>query len=114
MVYHVENTTSNYCLDCDAHMASYLDLVQEELWGDDLPLVQPGLTVGLEDAPAEEGLMCRLEVGALAEVQRHAEVDVPDHVGPAHVKEYDVPHGVSEYGTCISMKPDSLSSAGSL
>jgi hypothetical protein len=28
------------------------------------------------------------------------------------VKEYDVPHGVSEYGTCISMKPDRLSSAG--
>jgi hypothetical protein len=24
------------------------------------------------------------------------------------VKEYDVPHGVSEYGTCISVKPDSL------
>lgn len=94
-------------------MAWYLDLVQEELRGDDFPLVQPVLAVGLEDAPAEEGLVRCLEVGALAKVQRHAEVDVPDHVGPAHVKEYDVPHGVSEYGTCISMKPHSLSSVGS-
>lgn len=88
--------------------ASYLDLLQEEFRGDDFPLVQPGLTVGLEDAPAEQRLVRGLEVGALAEVQRHAEVDVPDHVRPAHVKEYDVPHGVSEYGTCISVKPDSL------
>jgi hypothetical protein len=34
-------------------ITSYLDLVQEELRGDDLPLVQPGLAVGLEDPPAE-------------------------------------------------------------
>uniref|UniRef100_A0A0E0D001 Yos1-like protein n=1 Tax=Oryza meridionalis TaxID=40149 RepID=A0A0E0D001_9ORYZ len=67
----------------------------EELTGNDLSLVRPRLSVGFEDAPAEQGLVRRLEVGALAQVQRHAEVDVPDHVRPAHVKEHDVPHGVS-------------------
>uniref|UniRef100_A0A0E0D000 Immediate early response 3-interacting protein 1 n=1 Tax=Oryza meridionalis TaxID=40149 RepID=A0A0E0D000_9ORYZ len=70
-------------------------LLPEELTGNDLSLVRPRLSVGFEDAPAEQGLVRRLEVGALAQVQRHAEVDVPDHVRPAHVKEHDVPHGVS-------------------
>lgn len=50
-------------------ITSYLDLVQEELRGDDPPLMHPGLTVGLENSPAEEGLVRRLEVGALAEVE---------------------------------------------
>lgn len=79
---------------------TYLDLVQEELTGNDLSLVCPRLSVGFEDAPTEQGFVRRLEVGALAQVQRHAEVDVPNHVRPAHVKEHDVPHGVSEYWTC--------------
>jgi hypothetical protein len=89
-------------------ITSYLDLVQEELRGDDLPLVQPGLAVGLEDSPAEERLVRCLEVRALAEVQRHAEVDVPDHVRPTYVKENHVPYGISEYRACIPVKPHRL------
>lgn len=57
------------CRDSLMLVALYLDLVQEELRGDDPPLMQPGLTVGLENSPPEERLVRRLEVGALAEVQ---------------------------------------------
>lgn len=78
----------------------YLDFVGEEMGGDELALAGPGGAVGLEDAVAEEGPVCVLVVGALAQLQGHAQAHVPDHGRIAHVQEHHVAHRVREHRAC--------------